>query len=114
MAARCTVRDSWAAPCGEGVDSEDRVTRSVTHARRALGVLAFSAALVSLAASSSLAATLQHHTGTIGPARFTDTSDKPGAECTYEGAAGTQYFTGMKLRGPRVKSPNLDAQHEDY
>jgi hypothetical protein len=94
---------------------EDRVARSVTRqARRALGAIAFAAVFVSLAGSSSLAATLQHHTGTIGPARFTDTSDKAGAECTYEGAAGTQYFSGMKLRGPRVKYPNLDAQHEDY
>lgn len=93
------------------------MSRSVTrHARRALGVLALSAAFVSLAGSSSLAATLQHHTGTIGPARFTDTSEKPGATCTYEGAAGTQYFTGMTLRGPRVKYPDQDPAlgHEDY
>jgi hypothetical protein len=56
---------------------------------------------------SSLAATLVHHSGTIGPVKLKDTATAPFAECTYEGTAGTQYFSGMKVRAVRVEYPNL-------
>jgi len=90
------------------------VSRSITrHGRRALGALAFSAAFVSLAGSSSFAATLQHHTGRIGNTQFKDTPSKPGATCTYEGAAGTFYFNGMKLRAIKVGYPDQNDHHYD-
>jgi hypothetical protein len=80
------------------------VSRSLTRrARRALGALAFAAAFVSLAASSSFAATLQHQTGVIGHTHFKDRESKPGATCLYEGAAGTQYFIGMRFKSMAVE-----------
>jgi len=69
-----------------------------------LSVVAFSAAFVSLAGSSSLAATLQHQSGVVGHSHIKDrVSGKPGATCLYEGAAGTQYFIGMRFKSMAVE-----------
>jgi hypothetical protein len=71
-----------------------------------LGAMAFSAVFIAIAGSSSLAATFQHQTGSIGHTHFKDRESKPGATCHYEGAAGTFYFTGMRIRGMAVEYPD--------
>jgi hypothetical protein len=109
------LRAIGAAPCGPTDCSEDRVSRSVTRlARRTVSAVAISAAFATLAADSSMAATLQSHSGSIGHVKFTDTSSTPGATCLYEGAAGTQYFAGMTLRAVKVEYPNLNPNVVDH
>ncbi len=84
------------------------------NARRAFAIVVMSAALVPLVALPATAATEVSHSGTIGPTKIKDTASAPGAECLYEGAAGTQYFSGMKLRAIKVKYPNLRPEPPDH
>jgi len=77
------------------------------RAKQALGIVVLTAALLPLGASPLLAATLVSHSGTIGTVKIKDTASKPGATCGYSGAAGTLYFDGITVRGPKVEFPDV-------
>lgn len=84
------------------------VTVSVPRrAKQALGIVVLTAALLPLGVSPLLAATMVSHSGTIGHVKIKDTASKPGATCHYSGAAGTLYFDGMTVRGPKVEFPDV-------
>lgn len=76
---------------------------------RAASVVALAGVAVALVASSALAATQTSHSGTIGSVKFSDSDTHPGATCTYQGAAGSLYFSGVQVKGPKVMWPNTSA-----
>jgi hypothetical protein len=87
---------------------EVRVTHVLSrNAKRVLATVVLTGALLSVGGLPASAATLVSHSGTPGPTTLKDTATAPGAECTYEGAAGTQYFSGMTLRAIKVEYPDL-------
>lgn len=73
---------------------------------RTLRVLVLAGVAVPLAASSALAATQTSQTGSIGHVAFSDSASAPGARCSYQGAAGTLFFSGVSVKGPKVTWPD--------
>lgn len=81
---------------------------------RTLRVFVLVALAVALAASSVLAAHQTGMSGSIGSVAFNDGVSNPGARCSYQGAAGTLYFSGVKVKGPQVQWPDQVADVAEH
>ena len=81
-----------------------RVARGVT-----LAVVA--GACIALSGGSAMAAHVVGHTGGHGVYSFNDTAGHPSVDCSYEGAAGTYYFNGVKVQPPTVFYPDRSASN---
>ncbi len=81
---------------------------------RTLRVFALSGAALLLMSGSTLAAQQISQTGTIGDAFFTDTMNHPGATCSYQGAAGTMYFSGVTVKGPKLQWPDQNVNVAEH
>lgn len=82
---------------------------------RSLRAIGLAAAAIPLAASSTaLGYNTTNQTGSVGTYFWTDTMAMPAVLCTYEGAAGSMYFNGVRVKAPTAYWPdqNSDNDHE--
>jgi hypothetical protein len=83
---------------------------NVSRSVRALGL---AAAMIPLAASSAFAYHQTAQTGSVGHYSWTDDATHPAAKCSYQGAAGSLYFDGVRVKAPVAYWPDQDSNVSD-
>ena len=73
---------------------------------RGLSLAVIAGACIALSGGTALAAQVVGETGSHGHYSFTDSVAHPGATCSYEGAAGTFHFNGLRVRPPTMYYPD--------
>lgn len=87
--------------------------RNIQHGSRGAVLSMLVVAGLALGSGSALAAHQVAHGGTTGAWSFDDTVGHPTGRCTYEGAAGSRYFNGLKVLAPEAFYPDLHPGVDD-